>query len=69
MTPYPTISEVHRIAKKYRLRRCIVLFESEDGTTGYASYGQPEQRGNHTRKIARLLSDDFTAECTARPGG
>lgn len=66
MTITPTIAETKQLAQKYGLRRCIVLFETDDGRPGYVSYGKTKALCDDTVPIADAMFDVLSEKLDQR---
>lgn len=56
---FPSVGDAKRIAKQNRLRRCVILFETDEGQFGYSSYGETKGLCASTRKIMDEIFDDL----------
>lgn len=55
----PSIGDAKQLAAKNRLRRCVILFETEEGQVGYSSYGKTRALCQSTREIMDEIFDDL----------
>jgi hypothetical protein len=51
MTDYPSVSDAKKLARQKNLRRCVILFETDEGRVGYSSYGKTKAFCESTREI------------------
>lgn len=56
---YPSIGDARRQAGKHKLRRCVILFETEKGQVGYSSYGETRALCASTREIMDEIFDSL----------
>lgn len=54
----PSIGDAKRIAKASKLRRCVILFETDEGRVGYSSYGKTKELCAGTKEIMDEIFDD-----------
>lgn len=55
----PSIGDAKRLAKQNKLRRCVILFETDDGRVGYSSYGETKSLCQSTREVMDEVFDDL----------
>ena len=55
----PSVGDAKSLAKRSNLRRCVILFETDEGQVGYASYGKTKELCKATREIMDELFDDL----------
>lgn len=55
----PSIGDAKRIAKANGLRRCVILFETDDGRVGYSSYGETKELCKSTREVMDEVFEDI----------
>jgi hypothetical protein len=51
MANIPSIQNAKSIAKRHKLRRCVILFETDAGQVGYSSYGETKALCESTREV------------------
>ena len=57
--PHPQLSDAKGLAKKHNLKVCVILFQIEDGSVGYASYGEDRALCRSTQVIMDSLFDQI----------
>jgi hypothetical protein len=55
----PTISDAKRLSVTHTLRRCVILFELDDGRVGYSSYGRTRALCRGTQEVMDEAFDDL----------
>jgi hypothetical protein len=55
----PSIGDAKKLAKQNHLRRCVILFETDEGQCGYSSYGDTKALCASTREIMDEYFDDL----------
>ena len=55
----PSVAKAKSLAKLHSLRRCVILFETEEGRVGYSSYGKDRQFCESTREIMDTFFDEL----------
>lgn len=57
--PIPSVGDARSLAKQNHLRRCVILFETDEGQVGYSSYGKTKPMCESTREIMDEIFDDL----------
>ena len=55
----PSINDAKKLAKAHNLRRCVILFETDEGRVGYSSYGETKAVCQSTRRIMDVVFDEI----------
>ncbi len=55
----PSIGDAKRLGKANHLRRCVILFETDCGQVGYASYGKTKALCQSTRSLMDGVFDEI----------
>ena len=55
----PEVKDAKKLAKQNDLRRCVILFETDEGQFGYSSYGKTKALCTSTREIMDEIFDDL----------
>ncbi len=55
----PSVGDAKSLAKQNHLRRCVILFETDEGQFGYSSYGKTKALCTATREIMDEIFDDL----------
>lgn len=57
--PAPEVAAARDFGKRFGARRVVILFESEDGRIGYASYGKTRVLCDETKGVADAAYEAF----------
>jgi hypothetical protein len=55
----PSVGDAKSLAKQNHLRRCVILFETDEGQVGYSSYGKTKALCASTREVMDEIFDDL----------